>query len=93
MSEPGFKMTNEYTRGNTIQMSTFSYLAVYCVYNTIQLVLQACFMCSTSVSLLIFYGLFKINWHAKFLSPIIIKAYYWPGKNILFPKNRNSQIT
>ena len=48
-------------------MSTFSYLVVYCVHDTIQLVLQACFVCSTNVSLLIFYGLFKINWHAKFL--------------------------
>ena len=47
-------------------MSTFSYFVVYCVQDTIQLVLQACFMCSSSVSLLIFYGLLKTNWHAKF---------------------------
>ena len=44
-------------------------------------------MCSTSVSLLIFYGLLKINWHVKVsFSLITIKAYYSPGKNVLFPK-------
>ena len=31
MSESWFEMTDEYTRGNAVQMSTFSYLVVYCV--------------------------------------------------------------